>query len=150
MADENFDPRRALADQLAADIPTDACVLAYNKGFECRCLKELAEIFPDLSDRLLAIRENVRDLLEVFRHGYVYDRAMGGSFSIKKVLPAIFPDNPRISIITIWRMYITGPRRRIPIWRCAAWKERRAINCGRAFWCIAAWTPLPWSCCGRG
>ena len=96
LADENFDPRRALADQLVADIPTDACVLAYNKGFECRCLKELAEIFPDLSDRLLAIRANVRDLLEVFRHGYVYDRAMGGSFSIKKVLPAIFPDDPNL------------------------------------------------------
>ena len=28
------DPRRALAEQLVADIPTNACVLAYNRGFE--------------------------------------------------------------------------------------------------------------------
>ena len=96
LADENSDPRRALAEQLAADIPTDACVLAYNKGFECTRLKELAETFPDLAEKLLAIRENVRDLLDVFRHGYVYDRAMGGSFSIKKVLPALFPNDPNL------------------------------------------------------
>ena len=96
LADENTDPRRALAERLAADIPAGACVLAYNKGFECGRLKELAETFPDLSENLLAIRENVRDLLDVFRHGYVYDRAMGGSFSIKKVLPALFPNDPNL------------------------------------------------------
>lgn len=93
LADENSDPRRALAERLVADIPTKACVLAYNMSFECTRLKELAEIFPDLSEKLLAIRENVRDLLDVFRNGYVYDRAMGGSFSIKKVLPALFPND---------------------------------------------------------
>lgn len=96
LADENSDPRRALAERLAADIPTDVCVLAYNKGFECGRLKELSETFPDLAEKLLAIRENVRDLLDVFRNGYVYDRAMGGSFSIKKVLPALFPNDPNL------------------------------------------------------
>ena len=96
LADENSDPRRALAERLAADIPADACVLAYNMSFECTRLKELAEIFPDLSEKLLAIRANVRDLLDVFRHGYVYDRAMAGSFSIKKVLPALFPNDPNL------------------------------------------------------
>ena len=53
-------------------------------------------MFPDLAEKLLAIRENVRDLLDVFRNGYVYDRAMGGSFSIKKVLPALFPNDPNL------------------------------------------------------
>lgn len=96
LADENSDPRRALAERLAADIPADACVLAYNMAFECTRLKELAETFPDLSEKLLTIRANVRDLLDVFRHGYVYDRAMGGSFSIKKVLPALFPNDPNL------------------------------------------------------
>ena len=96
LADENSDPRLALVERLVADIPTDACVLAYNMSFECTRLKELAEIFPDLSEKLLAIRGNVRDLLDVFRNGYVYDRAMEGSFSIKKVLPALFPNNPNL------------------------------------------------------
>lgn len=97
LADENFDPRRELAERLVADIPENACVLAYNKGFECGRLRELAETFPDLAEKLLIIRENVRDLLDVFRSGYVYDRAMGGSFSIKKVLPALFPDNSNLN-----------------------------------------------------
>ena len=43
-----------------------------------------------------AFTKNVRDLLDVFRNGYVYDRAMGGSFSIKKVLPALFPNDPNL------------------------------------------------------
>ena len=96
LADENSDPRRALAERLTEDISADACVLAYNKAFECTRLKELAETFPDLSEHLLAVCGNVRDLLDVFRDGYVYDRAMAGSFSIKKVLPALFPNDPNL------------------------------------------------------
>lgn len=94
LADENLDPRRDLALRLVEDIPAGACVLAYNKSFECMVIKQLAEAFPDLAQRLLNIRENIHDLLDVFRDGFVYDRAMGGSFSIKKVLPALFPDDP--------------------------------------------------------
>ena len=64
--------------------------------FECTRLKELAEAFPDLSEHLLSVRDHIRDLLDVFRDGFVYDRAMEGSFSIKKVLPALFPDDPNL------------------------------------------------------
>ena len=96
LADENSDPRREIAERLIADIPDNVCVLAYNKAFECSRIKELAETFPDLAEKLLRIRDNIRDLLDVFRSGYVYDRAMGGSFSIKKVLPALFPNDPNL------------------------------------------------------
>lgn len=87
------DPRRAIAEALCRDIPADACVTAYNKAYECNRLKELAELFPDLSEHLLAIRDNIVDLLEPFQEGHYYNRAMGGSFSIKSVLPALFPDD---------------------------------------------------------
>ncbi len=90
------DPRRALAERLVADIPADVCVLAYNKGFECHRLEELAEAFPDLSAHLLTVRDNIKDLLDPFQSGYYYNRAMGGSFSIKSVLPAIYPDDPEL------------------------------------------------------
>ena len=96
LADETTDPRRALAERLVADIPAGACVLAYNKAFECTRIKELAEYFPELSQQLLSIRDHIHDLLDVFRDGFVYDRAMQGSFSIKKVLPALFPDDPNL------------------------------------------------------
>ena len=68
------------------------CVTAYNKSFECGKLKELAELFPDPAEHLLDISENIVDLITPFQSGLYYNRAMGGSFSIKSVLPALFPD----------------------------------------------------------
>ena len=90
------DPRRALAEQLCRDIPMNVCTLAYNKGFECGRIKELAESFPDLAEHLLNIADNIQDLIVPFRAGHYYNRAMGGSFSIKSVLPAIYPDDPSL------------------------------------------------------
>ena len=90
------DPRRALAEQLVHDIPLGACTTAYNKGFECGRIRELAEIFPDLRDHLLDIRDHIVDFLDPFRQGYFYKESMHGSFSIKKVLPALFPDDPEL------------------------------------------------------
>ena len=96
LAESGPDPRRTLAEQLCNDIPMNVCVTAYNKDFECTRIKELAEAFPDLADHLLNIRDNIVDLLDPFQHGYYYNKAMGGSFSIKSVLPAIFPDDPAL------------------------------------------------------
>lgn len=90
------DPRRAIAERLCEDIPKDVCVLAYNKGFECGRIRELAEYFPDLADHLLNIADNIKDLIDPFRSGHYYNREMGGSFSIKSVLPAIYPDDPTL------------------------------------------------------
>ena len=90
------DPRRDIAEALCRDIPMNVCVMAYNKAFECTRLKELAETFPDLSEHLLNIRYNIIDLLIPFQSGYYYSKAMGGSFSIKSVLPAMFPNDPEL------------------------------------------------------
>lgn len=90
------DPRRALAEQLCKDIPKDVCILAYNKKFEENRTKELAALYPDLADHLLNIARNIKDLLDPFQAGYYYLPAMGGSFSIKKVLPALFPGEPEL------------------------------------------------------
>ena len=90
------DPRRSLAEQLCNDIPMDVCETAYNKAFECTRLKELAYAFPDLAMHLLNIRDHIIDLLIPFQSGWYYVPAMGGSFSIKSVLPALFPDNPKM------------------------------------------------------
>lgn len=96
LAESGLDPRRALAEQLCRDIPMNVCITAYNKAFECTRIKELAEAFPDLADHLMNIRDNIKDLLVPFQSGYYYNRAMGGSFSIKSVLPAIYPDDPSL------------------------------------------------------
>ncbi len=97
LAESGTDPRRALAERLCEDIPMNVCVTAYNKSFECGRIQELAETFPDLAEHLLNIRSNIIDLLVPFQSGWYYNRAMGGSFSIKSVLPAIFPDDPSLN-----------------------------------------------------
>ena len=96
LAESGVDPRRAIAESLCRDVPWNVCVTAYNKGFECDRLKELAAQFPDLAGHLLNIQDNIRDLLTPFQSGYYYNRAMGGSFSIKSVLPALYPDAPSL------------------------------------------------------
>jgi hypothetical protein len=42
------------------------------------------------------IEGNIKDLIDPFRAGYYYNRAMGGSFSIKSVLPAIYSNDPAL------------------------------------------------------
>lgn len=94
LAESGPDPRRALAEQLCNDIPMDSCVTAYNKSFECGRITELVDDFPDLANHLLNIRDHIIDLLEPFQKGLYYKKEIGGSFSIKVVLPALFPDDP--------------------------------------------------------
>lgn len=90
------DPRRELAEALCGDIPEDACTLAYNDPFEKGRIRELAAIYPDLRGRLMNIHDHIQDLLVPFKSGFYYVPAMGGSFSIKSVLPALFPDDPQL------------------------------------------------------
>ena len=96
LAKEGTDPRRAIAESLCKDFPVDICVLAYNKSFEQRVLQGLAECFPDLSEHLLSIRENIHDLMVPFQQQHYYSKAMEGSYSIKYVLPALCPGDPEL------------------------------------------------------
>ena len=108
LAESGTDPRRAIADRLCEDIPMNVCVTAYNKAFECSRIKELAAIFPDLKDHLLNIQSNIKDLLIPFQSGYYYNKAMGGSFSIKSVLPALFPDDPALDYHNLEQIHNGG------------------------------------------
>lgn len=96
LARAGADPRRPLAERLVADIPEGARTLAYSMSFERDRILELAVAFPDLSSHLMSIREGMADLLVPFQRGWYYDRAMGGSNSIKVVLPALFPGDPEL------------------------------------------------------
>ena len=90
------DPRRKLAERLCRDIPLDVCTTAYNMGFEKGRIKALAGLYPDLSDHLMNIHDHIQDLMIPFQQRWYYTRAMQGSYSIKYVLPALFPDDPAL------------------------------------------------------
>ncbi len=97
LANGEADPREKLARQLVSDIPEGACTLAYNKQFETMVVSGLAAKFEDIKEPLEKIRDNIYDLMVPFQKKYYYDPKMEGSFSIKAVLPALYPDDPELS-----------------------------------------------------
>ena len=97
IAEPEEDPRRSVAERLCLDIPEDVCVLAYNMSFEKGRIREMAEACPDLAEHLMAIHNNIEDLITPFKSRWVYYPVMNGSSSIKEVLPALFPDDPALN-----------------------------------------------------
>ena len=85
------DPRYQFAKSLLEVCGETGPIIVYNQSFEKRIIKELAETFPDLSNRLLALNERVFDLLPVAKKNY-YHPDMKGSWSIKKILPCLVPE----------------------------------------------------------
>ena len=97
LAQSGIDPRRKLAEQLVKDIPKNVTTLAYNMGFEKGVIKKLSKLYPDLSEHLMNIHDNIKDLMIPFQKGYYYKKEMHGSYSIKYVLPALYPDDPSLN-----------------------------------------------------
>tara|TARA_Y100001934_G_scaffold106907_1_gene131395 strand:+ start:259 stop:1773 length:1515 start_codon:yes stop_codon:yes gene_type:complete len=100
LADENSDPRKSIADRLVRHIPKGACVIVYNCSFEKGVLQDLAKQFPDYSDHLMDIHDNIMDLMVPFQKKHYYKKEMKGRYSIKAVLPALTSGSPysKISI----------------------------------------------------
>ena len=96
IADPEQDPRRALAEDMIRNFPKKGTIMAYNESFEKKCIESLAAYCPDLEEELLGLNERFLDLIKPFRGGGYYDPGFKGSFSIKKVLPAVCPDNQEL------------------------------------------------------
>ena len=96
LGDEYFDPRRELAEHMVADLPQVGSIMAYNQSFEIGRIRDLANLYPDLADDLLPFIGRFVDLINPFRNLGYYHPDFNGSFSIKSVLPAMFPDDPEL------------------------------------------------------
>ncbi len=88
LAQAGEDPRPALAASLVEHVPASGSILAYNASFEGACLARLADAVPKHADALLAMKSRLFDLLPVVRD-HVYHPDFRGSFSLKKVAPAL-------------------------------------------------------------
>jgi hypothetical protein len=86
------DPRIPFIEKLIADCGTKGDILVYNIGFERGKLNDLALIFPKYSAGINKIIERLKDLMVPFQQRWYYSPAMQGSYSIKKVLPALVPE----------------------------------------------------------
>lgn len=85
------DPSRGFAEKLVESCGESGPIYVYNAGFEGARIKELAERYPDLADALKNIAKRLFDLLPVAK-AHFYHPSQHGSWSIKKVLPAIAPE----------------------------------------------------------
>lgn len=84
------DPSKAFAKSLIEACPANAPIFVYNAAFEGARIQELAQRFPRMAKDLLAIHIRLVDLYPIARK-YYYHPKQQGSWSIKKVLPALVP-----------------------------------------------------------
>jgi predicted RecB family nuclease len=85
------DPSRRFAEELVKVCGKQGPIYVYGAGFEGARIRELAARLPRLKHDLQALESRLVDLLPIMRKHY-YHPSQEGSWSIKKVLPAIAPD----------------------------------------------------------
>ena len=84
------DPSLPFAKSLIEFCGEKGAIFVYNIGFESSRIKELADRFPKLTDKLIQINNRLVDLWPIAKEHY-YHPIQEGSWSIKKVLPAVAP-----------------------------------------------------------
>ncbi|VVC75605.1 hypothetical protein AQUSIP_08950 [Aquicella siphonis] len=82
------DPRPSLISALLDACQTQGSILAYYSKFESDRIRELADFSSEHSEALVNLLERLADPLEIIRAS-VYDNAFAGSFSLKRVAPAL-------------------------------------------------------------
>ncbi len=88
----NKDPRPDLIKQMIKDCETNGDILTYNIGFERGKINDLAKQFPEFAEPLHKLIDRLKDLMLPFQQKWYYTPDMQGSYSIKKVLPALVPE----------------------------------------------------------
>lgn len=93
LAQKGKDPRETCAKLLCEYIPKDVPVVAYNAGFEKSVMNALGEKYPEYASHLENIVNNVHDLMKPFQAHWYYRVEFKGKYSIKFVLPGLFPND---------------------------------------------------------
>lgn len=91
LADDDSDSRQPFLESLFNTVKGAATIVVYNQVFEEGRLIELAGSFPQHATKIARIRTRLWDLLPFVREN-IYHRDFQGSFSLKRVLPALVPD----------------------------------------------------------
>jgi hypothetical protein len=91
LAIDRSDPRNPFISSLCESLGERGTIVVYNEQFESQRLWELASWLPEYKQCIKGLQSRLWDLLPVVRN-HVYHPAFGGSFSLKKVLPALVPE----------------------------------------------------------
>ena len=91
LANGDTDPRREFSETLLSVCERfSGAIMAWSR-FEEKVIRDMAELFPDLAERLTALLYRIVDLLEITANHTVHPD-FRGSYSMKTVAPAVAPD----------------------------------------------------------
>lgn len=104
LGNPNEDFQSELAAMLADSIGSEGSIIAYNASFEKSRIKEMADRYAAekspvclyIADTFRDMIERFADLMDPFSKMWVYYLHQNGSFSIKHVLPSMFPCDPEL------------------------------------------------------
>jgi hypothetical protein len=91
LAEDRSDPRLPFLEALLRAVDGAGTIVVYNQTFESGRLAELAEWAPKYRNKIANIQKKVWDLLACVRTN-IYHPDFQGSFTLKRVLPALVPD----------------------------------------------------------
>lgn len=89
---DNLNPAPKVAVHLVKDLGDTGSIITWNMAFETSVNKELARMYPEYAEQIMAINERVVDLMTPFKSKWYDDPRFEGSASIKKVLPVLVPE----------------------------------------------------------
>jgi hypothetical protein len=96
LADETGDPRLTLTQRLLEDLTDQGTIFAFHQSFEIGVINGLARHFDQYTAQLRSLINRFKDLEIPFNQLMYYHPDFHGSFSIKSVLPALFPNDPEL------------------------------------------------------
>ena len=89
---DNTTPIHIVSQRLRGDIGDEGSVVVWNRSFEGKCHKDLAEANPNLESFLLGLNDRIFDLMVMFKKQYYLHDDFRGKSSIKDVLPVMCPE----------------------------------------------------------
>jgi hypothetical protein len=136
LVENNDDSRKALIKAMFKYFEKHGSIIAWNMSFELRVIKTLSERFPEHADQLSNISTRFVDLIDIFRDGNYAHYKIGGSASLKSVVPVLLPQQAYDGLeirsgdkaSLLYQRYITGQMTE------QQWQEKRTsllLYCGR-------------------
>lgn len=92
LAEAGADPRVQFIERLLEDTRGRGDIIVYNQSFEKKILTELARDYPGHAEEIKERISRIKDLMLPFQKKYYYTPEMRGSYSIKRVAPALVPE----------------------------------------------------------
>jgi len=91
--DYEEDDRRKFAEALIEQTKNFTTLLVYDKSLESIIIRELIDLFADLSEDLKATSKKLVDISEIIQHQYYYHHLFKGNYSLKTVSRVVLKED---------------------------------------------------------